>query len=399
MVAVPDLKTCIRIAKQMRPRLTSLRKHFSQYPEVAPGLHHTRSKIMTEFEKTKWQAINLTQSESLCYEWHTGKPGPQLLFCANAYGAALMDPNPQQHHSHILGFTHYHGNHDAEISTLIGLGRILNRFGAHLCGTIRLLFIADDILNLGAYHELNQKVFKNMRYATNFEFSNRFYEQRVYYQYEFSKPRIDELHISFRDHASTQIVLMAAKIITQLPNLLRQTLGDLTPLGLKFNKIHAANARSIHPNVIEISGQLYSYDKELAYAAVDVINDLVQRQMLGQEAVIQTKPYLPALYNDTHWLNQLLPVLEQLVSAEYLIETPIPCIENDYFSVLSESMACVQLTLGTRAVEADSTNPQPLFQDSSMCTALAAALGIIFRYINKDHNILSGQFDGGHRNG
>lgn len=396
MVAIPSSDMCLKIAKQMRPRLTNLRHEFAQHPEVAPGLHHTRAKITKQFKKTPWTPITLTHSESLCYELHTGKPGPQLLFCANAYGTALMDQDTQKQHSHILGFTHRIHNHDAEITTLIGLGRILSRFEEHLCGTIRLLFIADDILNLGAYHELNQKVFNTMRYATNFEFSNRYYDQRIYYQYEFSKPRIDELDISFRDHTSTQTILMAAKLITQLPNLLRQTLGDLTPLSLKFNKIHASEARSIHPNTIDISGRLYSYDKDLTYAAVDIITDLVQRQMLGQEALIQTRPYLPTLYNDTHWLNQLLPILEQLVSAEHLIETPIPCLENNYFAVISETMACVQLTLGTRKVGEESS-ASPVFQDSCMSVALAAALGIIFRYINKDHNVVSGQFDGGNK--
>ena len=101
----------------------------------------------------------------------------------------------------------------------------------------------------------------------------------------------------------------------------------------------------------------------------------------------------PPLYNDTNWMNQLLPIVGQLLDEQNLIEHPIPMLTNSNFSIISESIPSVQLTLGTQKFPFDeqSTN---LFEESCLSLALNASLSIICHFQDRGDNVLHAKFDG-----
>ncbi|MDG2348453.1 MAG: hypothetical protein P8L77_03210 [Gammaproteobacteria bacterium] len=385
--------------KNWLPKLKALRRQLHKYPETAPTFTQTHKIILDKLKSCKLKQIKLQHSHSLCFELQGDLSGPTLLFCANMSGTALMDHSKENFHSLVPGYTHSEQNHDAEITSLIGLMWCAQKLKSTLHGNIRILFMADDINSTSSLRELQQNVFNDIKYATHFEFSNRYHYQRIYYSYDYSKPRIDQFNIAYRDNPSqaqiksNKTVFMASKLVTQLPIIIKQSLGELTPVGFKFTKIHAQDAHNIQPNHIEIEGNLYTYDKELANATFSLITDLVQNQMLGPSAVISTQMAYPPLYNDTNWMNQLLPMVSQLVDEQSLIEHPIPMLTNSHFSIISESIPSVQLTLGTQKFPFDEVSSNT-FEESCLSLGLSALLSIVCHYQDRGNNVLTAKFDG-----
>lgn len=387
------------MSRRWQPKLKALRRQLHQYPETSPNLTHTHEIIFDKLKPCKLKQILLKHSQSLCFDLKGDLPGPNLLFCANMAGTSLMDYTKDAYHSMIPGFTHSEVNNDAEIASLIGLIWCMHKQRKTLNGTLRILFMADDINSTSSLRELQQHVFKDIKYATHFEFCNRYPKDRIYYAYDYSKPRIDHFSIAYRDNPnlsqikSNKTVFMASKLVTQLPIIIKQSLGELTPVGFKFNKINAQDAHNIQPDHIEIEGHLYTYDKEMANATFSLISDLVQNQMLGPSALVKTAMIYPPLYNDTNWMNQLLPIVGQLLDEQNLIEHPIPMLTNSNFSIISESIPSVQLTLGTQKFPFDeqSTN---LFEESCLSLALNASLSIICHFQDRGDNVLHAKFDG-----
>lgn len=385
--------------KPWHPKLKALRRQLHQYPESSPSLAHTHEIIQDKLKSCRLKQIPLKHSQSLCFELQGSHPGPTLLFCANMCGTALMDHTNDVYHSMIPGFTHSEMNHDAEMASLIALMWCAHKIKKNLHGNIRILFMADDIDSTSSLRELQQNVFNNVKYASHFEFCNRYHSERIYYAYDYSKPRIDQFSIAYRDHPhfgqikTNKTVFMASKLVTQLPIIIKQSLGELTPIGFKFTKINAQDAHNIQPHHIEIEGNLYTYDKELANATFTLINDLVQNQMLGPSAIVKTSMVYPPLYNDTYWMNQVLPLVSQLVDDQNLIEHPIPMLTNSNFSIISESLPSVQLTLGTQKYPFDE-QANTHFEESCLSLALNAMLNVVCAYQDRGNNVLHAKFDG-----
>lgn len=390
----------INLSKKFQPKLSALRKKLHHYPETSPRFAQTHELIQDQLKKCKLINIPLKQSESLCFELQGAHPGPTLLFCANMNGLPIMDLTASSYCSKIHGFSHAEANHDAEIATMIGLLCCAHKLKKQLCGNIRVLFIADDIQSSTSLRELQQSVFKSVNFATHFEFSNRYHSHRIYYQYEYTKPRIDAFTINYRDSTpqpplqANKSVFIAAKFVTQLPTILKQTMGELTPIGVRFSKIHAEDAHNIQPHHIELEGQLYTYDKELAQATLTIMDDLIRNQMLGPSAILKSTLLFPPLYNDTTWLNQLLPTIGQYVNEQDFIEHPIPVLTNSHFSIISESLPSAEITFGTQKVSLNENNTQH-FEESCLSLALRSALSIICQQQHRGDNILHAQFDGG----
>lgn len=392
---ITDIKA---ISKRWQPKIKALRRQLHKYPETSPALSQTHDIIIDKLKPCRLTQIKLKHSQSLCFELKGELAGPTLLFCANMCGTALMDHSHESYHSMMPGFTHSEANHDAEVANLIGLMWSFHKHKKSLHGNIRILFLADDIDSTSSLRELQQHVFKDIKYATHFEFCNRYHNDRIYYAYDYSKPRIDHFSIAYRDNPnygqikSNKTVFMASKLITQLPIIIKQTLGELTPIGFKFTKINAHDAYNIQPNHIEIEGNLYTYDKELANATFSLLSDLVQNQMLGPSAVIKTNMIYPPLYNDTNWMNQLLPIVGQLLDEQSLVEHPIPMLTNSHFSIISESVPSVQLTIGAQKFPFDDQNTN-LFEERCLVLALEASLSIVSQYQDRGDNILKGKFE------
>lgn len=387
------------LTQKWLPKLVAFRQQLHQRPETTPQLQQTLDLLKDKLAGCELTNIPLKHSRSLCMSLTGKEPGPTILFCANMAGSPLMDRDTDACHSLIPGFTHTKCNHDAEMATVVSLIWAIQKLKDKLAGTIKILFMADDINTVSSLRELQQSVLKNVKFAVHFEFSNRYHSQRIYYQYDYSKPRIDQFSIAYRDNPtyneikSNKTVFMAAKLVTQLPIIIKQTLGELTPIGFKFTKIHAQDAFNIQPHMIEIEGNLYTYDKELANATLTLITDLIQTQMLGPSAVLKSNMCYPPLYNDTSAMNQVLPIVSQFVNDQDLIEHPIPMLTNSNFSIISESIPSVELSFGTQSTVKENTSSHP-FDESVLALALNACTAIVCQQMNRDDNVLHAKFDG-----
>ncbi|MAH61566.1 MAG: hypothetical protein CMF42_04695 [Legionellales bacterium] len=385
----------IQQSQQWEPKLVALRRQLHQIPEISPHLSQTKSLIINALADFPLKRRKVKHHHSLCFDLKGRKKGPTIILCASMDGSSLKEHANHQFCSQILGQSHALA-HDFQMSCLVNTLQLLSQYKDHISGTVRAIFLAGEQDHSGAIDIIQSHLLEHAELAFSLDFDHHIESGIVEYQYGISKPRVDEITLEYIDrnqqektcYYQNNPVDMATQLTHEIPQLLRQEFGALTPLSLNFTQLNAGEANNFQPSFIRINGRLYSFSHDNATNAIQFLQQVMKHRFNDDETNVIATRLCPPLENNTTWLNYVLSTLNQIKTSNQVQEQIRPRLIGDGFAHFNLVLPCVKLNIGCM-----DSNHQNRVCEKALVDGMMILSNMISKHLMVDSdNIILGKF-------
>jgi len=260
------------IAKKQSKEIITLRRHLHMYPELSFREYQTSEFIASELTKK-----NITFKKGIAGTGIIGaikgrNPERKVIALrADMDALPVAEENQIQYQSKNEGIMHACG-HDVHIASLLGTARILKEMEREFEGTVLLIFQpGEELLPGGAKLMLEEGALQKPK-------PQAIIAQHVTPELETGQIGFragnymasnDELHLTINGrgghaafpHETDDTVLIAAKIIVALKELIDIEKKGISPTILSFGKFLAQGATNVIPGEVKIEGTFRTFNE------------------------------------------------------------------------------------------------------------------------------------------
>jgi amidohydrolase len=294
-----------RLASELAPRCVALRRDVHRNPEVGWEERRTTRVIAAAFEAIGIEPAVRPDGLGLTAEVGTG--GPVVGFRADLDALPIADEKDVPYASQVPNVTHACG-HDAHSAIAVGIAEALARLDS-LPGTARFIFQpAEECIPGGATALRDEGVHTDLSALVAFHVDPALAPRKVGVREGGITGASDRLTIRLkgpgghtsRPHQTVDIAYVAARIITQLPILIRYGIDPRETTLIVFGRIQGGSAENVIPTHMELGGTVRLFDLELWRRMPELIErilgDLVTP--LGATFEIEYNRGSPPVVND-----------------------------------------------------------------------------------------------------
>lgn len=190
----------------------------------------------------------------------------EIVLCADMDALPIQEENDVAYKSINKKVMHACG-HDAQVASLMGAAKLINRHKKDFGGTVLFIFQpAEEQSPSGAYQMLKDGVFKDHDPA--FIVKQHAYIDlpagKIAFQSGVIMASADEVHIKVKGqgghgalpHELNDTVLVASNIIVAMQQVVSRRRNPFNPMVLSFGKFIADGATNVIPNVVTLAGSL-----------------------------------------------------------------------------------------------------------------------------------------------
>lgn len=353
------MKTKIQsLAEKYHDRLIAIRRHIHMHPELSFQEEKTGKYI---------QSVLADAGVSFTTGWAEhgvvatlGDPSkPCFALRADIDALPIQETNDVVYKSKNEGVMHACG-HDVHTTSLLGAAMILKEIESELKGCIKMIFQpGEEKLPGGASILIKEGVLDNPK-------PNSMIGQHVHPPLEVGKlgfrpgmymASADEIRLKVigkgghaaLPHECVDTLLMAARILINLQEVVSRNANPAMPTVLSFGKINSeGGATNVIPDVVHIEGTFRTMDETWRKEAHKKIIKVAQETAatMGGKCEVDLAIGYPCLVNAPELTQDVKSYAIEYLGAENVVDLPIRLTSED-FSWFSQKMPACFYRLGT----------------------------------------------------
>ncbi len=251
--------------------LVAFRRQLHSHPEVSGEEHATTAAVSSRLQVAGLQPRVLTRGTGVLCDLDAGPAaGPMVALRADLDALAMHDDKDVPYRSQVEGVAHACG-HDVHTTVVLGAGLALTQLGrtaAGVPGRVRLVFQpAEESARGGARDVIADGGLAGVGACFGYHCDPRLDSGVIGVRPGAITSAADLVEITVhgpgghtaRPQQTVDLVTVAARIVSELPGLLRERVGDLN---LVFGAIAAGDAANVIPTTAMLRGTVRSRDRD-----------------------------------------------------------------------------------------------------------------------------------------
>ena len=385
---IPDLA---RLAAEIAPRMIDVRRDLHQNPEVGWSEHRTTRKVAEAL--LEWDIKPQIRPEGTGLIAEIGEGEATVGFRADLDALPISEEAAPPYVSIVPGVMHACG-HDAHSAIGLGTAWVLKQYG-DLPGTARFIFQpAEETIPGGAQALRTDCVHRGLSAITAFHVDPSLEAGKVGIRTGGITGASDRFIIRLsgpgghtsRPHQTVNLLYAAARVITDLPQLIRHNIDPRETVLVVFGTIHGGSAANVIPTHIELQGTVRLFDMDLWREMPKRIEALVAEMVgpLGAAAEVDYIAGSPPVVNDAAVIGQVELAATAALGADNVVHTHQSLGAEDFAWFLEDipgALIRLGAALPNRSVDLHSASFD--IDESAIETGILVASATILRLLEQ----------------
>jgi amidohydrolase len=254
------------LAADLAPGVVELRRAIHEQPEIGWYERRTTSTILHALRAGGLDPVPRDGGTGLHVDIG-GPAGPVVGFRADLDGLPITERNVVPYASQVPGMMHACG-HDAHSAIGVGIALALSRVEG-LPGRVRVLFQpAEEQIPGGATAMRDEGLHLGMAALLAFHVDPSLPAGRIGVRQGAITGASDRIEITLsgpgghtsRPHLTTDLVYAAARLVSDLPTMLRQAIDPRETASLVFGSVNGGTAANVIPTEVTLAGTVRLFD-------------------------------------------------------------------------------------------------------------------------------------------
>lgn len=369
------------------PRAVELRRLLHRHPEPAHQEHRTTDLIADSLDECGIGFVDRRPKTGL---WADLGEDPSLGFRADLDGLPIVEPEDNVPRSQNPGWMHACG-HDAHAAIAFGVALALRHlepgFGA------RVLFQpAEEAFPGGAAELIEEGVCHGLKAIIAFHVDPSLETGVIGHRVGPITASADEVVIvvhgpgghTARPHQTVDLVAEAARLVHELPRVLRRRLDPRSPLSLAFGSIHGGTRGNVIPTRVELQGTARTLDPDLWGVLPGLVDEAVSVLLTGSGAGydLEYVQGIPPVVNDPSVVETVVTGIAEVAGQNALV-TIAPSMGGEDFANYLGSVPGALLRLGSSAGGGDLHSPSFRLDEASIGVGIEAGVAALVALGNR----------------
>lgn len=317
-----------RLAGEIAPQMIEVRRDLHRNPELSWAEHRTTRKVAEALRS--WGLKPRIRAEGTGLIVDVGAGEPIVGFRADLDALPITEAATPPYRSIVPGVMHACG-HDAHTAIGLGVAWVLSQLD-ELPGRARFIFQpAEEMIPGGAMALRDDGVHRGLAAITAFHVDPALEAGKVGLRRGGITGASDRFIIRLsgpgghtsRPHQTVNLLYVAARVITDVPQLIRHTIDPREIVLVVFGSIAGGTAANVIPAHVEIQGTVRLFDLDLWRQMPKMIERLVVdlATPLGAMATVEYIPGSPPVVNDSTVIGEIERAATACLGAENLEHT------------------------------------------------------------------------------
>jgi amidohydrolase len=308
------------VSDELRAELIEFRRDLHRHPELGRQEFRTTQQVKARLEQAGLSPRVLPGGTGLlCDIGATDPARPRLALRADLDALPVPDTKKVEYRSTVEGRAHACG-HDVHTTVVLGAGLVLAELDrrGRLPRPVRLVFqAAEEIMPGGALDAIKANVLDGVDRILAVHCDPKVETGRIGLRQGPITSAADRLTLvlegpgghSARPHLTTDLVMAAAKLATELPAVLTRRVDPRSGLSIVWGRIQAGHAANVIPQYAELEGTVRCLDLAAWHDAPDLVHEVIDQ--------------VAAMYRakcEITYQRGVPPVVNEAVSVELLRE-------------------------------------------------------------------------------
>jgi amidohydrolase len=275
------------LSDELEGELIAFRRDLHMHPELSRQEFRTTAAIKRRLEQAGLQPREMPGGTGLVCDIGRPADGPVLALRADIDALPIPDTKNVEYHSTVAGRAHACG-HDVHTAVVLGTGLVLaglEREGK-LPRPVRLVFQpAEEVMPGGALDMIKADVLDGVSRVLAVHCDPKVEVGRIGLRTGPITSACDRLELALdgagghtaRPHLTTDLVMAAAKMATELPAALARRIDPRAGLSVVWGRIDAGHACNVIPQHAELEGTVRCLDLAAWHEAPDLIHEVMDQ--------------------------------------------------------------------------------------------------------------------------
>ena len=376
-----DIDTIKGLAAQLAPDAIAFRRDLHQHPELGDAEYRTSSRVCEILASNEINPHTRPDQTGLTAEVGSGEN--TVGFRADLDALPIVETTPVPFKSSIEGVMHACG-HDAHTAIATYAALLLQRLGID-AGKVRFIFQpAEEVYPGGAIGMVQDGLAHGLEGILAFHMDPTIPANTVGLVAGPITGSSDRFSVKVegpgghtaRPHDTVDTISVAARIINDVPQLLRQQVDSRRPLVMVFGQISGGQTVNVIPTSVEMSGTCRTLDRDLWGELPGLVESLIHHvgDTLGAKVSVDYQHGIPPVINDPATIDVLRAVYTHAFGRESVRDSRASMGAEDFSRYLDRTPgALVRLGSGLFGQHTDLHSASFDMDESAIETGIAAA--------------------------
>ncbi|NUS15061.1 MAG: amidohydrolase [Streptomyces sp.] len=350
------------LSEESRAELIAFRRDLHRHPELSRQEFRTTEKVRARLEQAGLSPVVLPGGTGLMCDIGPDDPGRgRLALRADMDALPVADLKNVPYRSTVEGQAHACG-HDVHTTVVLGTGLVLAELArqGRLPRPVRLVFqAAEEVMPGGAIDAVKAGVLDGVERIFAVHCDPKVEVGRIGLRQGPITSAADKLLLtldgpgghSARPHLTTDLVMAAAKLATELPMVLTRRVDPRSGLSVVWGRIQAGHAANVIPQHAELEGTVRCLDLAAWHEAPDLVHEVIDQvaAMYRAKCEITYQRGVPPVVNEAVSTE----MLREAMAARYglhAVEDTEQSLGGEDFSWYLEQVPGALARLGVRPV-------------------------------------------------
>ncbi|MFI0721387.1 M20 family metallopeptidase [Streptomyces sp. NPDC021224] len=275
------------LSEELRDELIAFRRDLHRHPELSRQEFRTTEKVRARLEAAGLRPRVLPGGTGLVCDIGPDRPGGRLALRADLDALPVADLKAVPYRSTAEGRAHACG-HDVHTTVLLGSGLVLAELERQgkLPRPVRLVFqAAEEVMPGGAIDAVKAGALEGVERIFAVHCDPKVEVGRIGLRQGAITSAADKLLLaldgpgghSARPHLTTDLVMAAAKLATELPMVLTRRVDPRAGLSIVWGRIQAGHAANVIPQHAELEGTVRCLDLAAWHDAPDLVHEVIDQ--------------------------------------------------------------------------------------------------------------------------
>lgn len=358
------MNNIIKKSQDIKDWLIDIRRDFHMHPELGTEEYRTQDKICNILEK-----LNIEYKKGIADTGVVGiirgnHKGKTIALRADMDALPIVERNNVEYKSKIDGKMHACG-HDAHVTILLGVAKILMEIKEEIKGNIKLIFQPAEETIGGAERMIKEGVMENPKVDAVFglHMAPEIPVGKIGIKYGKMNASSDTLNIQIfgqsthgaYPHSGVDSIVIASQVINALQTIVSRKVSPIDSVVISIGQINGGTANNIISNSVKMKGTLRTLSPKTRDMAIKNIKDIVEnipKTMGGKGKFIREEGYM-SLINSDNMVNLVRESVNQLLGEKNVIRIDSPSLGVEDFSYFLKDTNGAFFRLGCRNEEKD----------------------------------------------